>query len=175
MTPPRAGTYIYHTHWHDVAQLTSGLYGPLIVVEPGERFDPSTDKIFVIGRGGPDTFRDPIVLNGSAQPNALDLIANVRYRFRFINMTPNDSYLTISLTQEGKPVQWRAIAKDGATLPDSQARVANASRLITVGETMDFQFTPPAPAVYQLAVATPTSLPPVQKLLQVLVVSAGRP
>jgi FtsP/CotA-like multicopper oxidase with cupredoxin domain len=28
MTPPRAGTFIYHTHWHDPSQLTNGIYGP---------------------------------------------------------------------------------------------------------------------------------------------------
>ena len=48
-TPPRAGTFIYHTHWHKDAQLAGGLYGPLIVLEPGERYDPETDHIVVIG------------------------------------------------------------------------------------------------------------------------------
>ncbi|MBV8572250.1 MAG: multicopper oxidase domain-containing protein, partial [Acidobacteriaceae bacterium] len=27
ITPPRAGTFIYHTHWHDDSQLLNGLYG----------------------------------------------------------------------------------------------------------------------------------------------------
>ncbi len=40
-TPPRAGTFIYHTHWHKDEQLGGGLYGPLIVLEPGERYDPA--------------------------------------------------------------------------------------------------------------------------------------
>src|SRR5436309_12363389 len=30
--PPRAGTFIYHTHWHKDAQLSGGLYGALIVL-----------------------------------------------------------------------------------------------------------------------------------------------
>ena len=51
-TPPRAGTFIYHTHWHDDAQLAGGLYGPLVVVEPGERYDPETDHIAIIGLSG---------------------------------------------------------------------------------------------------------------------------
>ena len=34
-TPPRAGTFMYHTHLHDKVQLTSGLYGAMLVVEPG--------------------------------------------------------------------------------------------------------------------------------------------
>ena len=36
-TPPRAGTFIYHTHLHDYRQLTSGLYGPLMVREGDAR------------------------------------------------------------------------------------------------------------------------------------------
>jgi hypothetical protein len=39
-TPPRTGTFIYHTHLHD-HQLASGLYGALVVVEAGETFDPA--------------------------------------------------------------------------------------------------------------------------------------
>jgi FtsP/CotA-like multicopper oxidase with cupredoxin domain len=52
MTPPRAGTVIYHTHWHDTAQLTSGLYGPMFVIEPGQKVDPEVHKIFVLSRQG---------------------------------------------------------------------------------------------------------------------------
>ena len=35
-TPPRTGTFMYHTHMHDPRQLTSGLYGAMLVVEPDE-------------------------------------------------------------------------------------------------------------------------------------------
>ena len=56
-TPPRTGTFIYHTHLHDDRQLTSGLYGAMLVVEPGETFDEATDHVFVMGRGGPGTRR----------------------------------------------------------------------------------------------------------------------
>jgi FtsP/CotA-like multicopper oxidase with cupredoxin domain len=35
-TPPRAGTFMYHTPLNDEAQISSGLYVPLIVVEPGK-------------------------------------------------------------------------------------------------------------------------------------------
>ena len=40
MAPPRARTFIYHTHWHDPDQLENGIYGPLIVLPPGQPFDP---------------------------------------------------------------------------------------------------------------------------------------
>jgi FtsP/CotA-like multicopper oxidase with cupredoxin domain len=36
MTPPRAGSFIYHTHWHDDYQLTGGITGPLVVLPPGQ-------------------------------------------------------------------------------------------------------------------------------------------
>lgn len=142
MTPPRAGTFIYHTHWHDAGQLTSGLYGPLIVLEPGQKFDPETDKIFVISRSGPNESKDPQLLNGLAQPGPLTLKAGTRYRFRFVNIGTNDSDTSIALLEDGKPVRWRALAKDGWTLADAQATVQPSQQTITVGETYDFEFVP---------------------------------
>jgi len=53
-TPPRAGTFIYHTHFNDDVQLRSGLYGPLIVLEAGTKFDVETDHIFLISSFGLD-------------------------------------------------------------------------------------------------------------------------
>ena len=35
-TPPRAGTFMYHSHSNEIQQITSGLYGAIIVLEPGE-------------------------------------------------------------------------------------------------------------------------------------------
>ena len=173
MRPQRAGTYIYHTHWHDVAQLTSGLYGPLIVLEPGEKFDPATDKVLLIGRAGPSAYEDPILVNGSAQPDVLALTAGVRYRFRIINITPNDSYMIVAMTKDGKPSQWQAIGKDGAPLPPAQAVMQDASQVVTVGETYDFAFTPPAEGVFELSVAD-APFPPAQKVTQYVTVAAKR-
>ena len=34
MIASHAGTYIYHTHWHDAAQLTGGVHGTMIVLNP---------------------------------------------------------------------------------------------------------------------------------------------
>jgi FtsP/CotA-like multicopper oxidase with cupredoxin domain len=155
MTPPRAGTFIYHTHWHDIAQLTSGLYGPLIVVEPGQKFDPEADKVFIIGGSGPDESVYPMLLNGSAQPGPLVLKAGTRYRLRFINISPNDSDAKVSLLADSKPVQWRAIAKDGWTLPQAQATLRPAQQGITVGETRDFEFVAGQPGKLELEVAMP--------------------
>ena len=140
ITPKRAGTFIYHTHWHDPIQLSTGLYGPLIVLEPGQRFDPERDKTFIISRGGTDNATAPALLNGSVQPLAQRLEKGVKYRFRFINISDNLGDLTVSLSLEGSPLTWRPIAKDGATLPASHQRPRPAQQVIAVGETYDFEF-----------------------------------
>jgi FtsP/CotA-like multicopper oxidase with cupredoxin domain len=150
VTPPRAGTFIYHTHWNDVRQLTGGMYGALLVLEPGQNYDPTTDKVFVLGRAGVNEMHDPLVLNGSPQPGLMVLLTGQTYRFRFINITPNDAIVRTSLIRENHPAKWRAIAKDGADLPREQATVRGAVRDISVGETYDFEFATTEPGDYEL-------------------------
>ncbi len=150
MTPPRAGTFIYHTHWHNVKQLVGGLYGPLLVIEPGQAYNPDIDKIFVLGRGGPNEMKDPLVLNGSPQPPLMMLLAGKTYRFRFVNITPEDGMVTTSLMLDNRPVKWRALAKDGADLPAQQATTRDALQVISVGETYDFEVSAEKPGAYQL-------------------------
>ncbi|GAC1437291.1 MAG: hypothetical protein NVSMB58_29660 [Terriglobales bacterium] len=150
MTPPHAGTFIYHTHWNDVRQLTGGMYGALLVVEPGKHYDPATDKVFVLGRSGVNEMHDPLVVNGSPQPGLMVLLTGQTYRFRIVNITPGDAAIATSLAMENHPVKWRAIAKDGADLPQQQATVQEATKTVSVGETYDYQFTPTAPGNYEL-------------------------
>jgi manganese oxidase len=151
-TPPRAGTYIYHTHWHDDAQLSGGLYGALIVLEPGQRYDPATDHIFIAAYEGPEIpgRREPIVINGrnatvpalAPGPLPTPLRANAPNRLRLINITPGNVALTFVLTDGFAPVEWTPLAKDGADLPPSQRRSRAARQLVSVGETYDFQIQP---------------------------------
>jgi manganese oxidase len=141
-TPPRAGTFIYHTHWHNFLQLTGGLYGPLIVLRPGQTFDPETDIPVVIGLGGALDLKSPVLLNGSAQPEPLRLKAGLKYRLRFINITANGNGFHVSLLAGASPVRWRAVAKDGADLPPAQAIEQEARLVVAVGETYDFEFEP---------------------------------
>jgi len=150
MTPPRAGTFIYHSHWNDVRQLTGGMYGALLVLEPGQKYDPATDKVFVLGRSGVNEMRDPLVLNGSPQPGLMVLLTGQTYRFRMVNITPNDRLLSASLVGDGGPAKWRALAKDGADLPSLLAKEQDAVQTISVGETYDFEFAPRDPGDYKL-------------------------
>ena len=151
-TPPRAGTYIYHTHWHDEAQLSGGLYGALIVLEPGARFDPATDHVFIAAYEGPGLpgRREPIVINGRSAtvpalppgPTPTVLRANVPNRVRLINITPANVALTFVLTDGFAPVEWIPQAKDGADLPQHQRRSREARQRVSVGETYDFTIRP---------------------------------
>lgn len=152
-TPPRAGTYIYHTHWHDETQLSGGLYGALIVLEPGERYDPATDHIFIAAYEGPTVpgRREPIVINGRSSvvpalapgPTPTAIRPNTPNRLRLINITPASFALTFVLTDGFTPVQWTPLAKDGADLPQHQRRSREARQLVSVGETYDFEIQPP--------------------------------
>ena len=152
-TPPRAGTFIYHTHLHDNRQLTSGLYGALLVVEPDAAFDESVDHVFVVGRGGP-AVEAPVVIDGQAAPQAV-WSAGRRHRIRLINITPNDT-VAVSLRTAGAPVTWRALAKDGAALPSEQCAPGQATQIIGVGETYDFEYdAPPRRQTLWLEVRSP--------------------
>ena len=141
-TPPRAGTFIYHTHLNDYRQLSTGLYGPLVIVEPGRRFDPATDKVFVLSQGGPDEERDPLLVNGSAAPPVQDWKQGVTYRLRFIGITPAPD-VELSLLRGDTILAWQPIAKDGATMTARRAPTP-ALQDVNPGETFDFEFTPAA-------------------------------
>jgi FtsP/CotA-like multicopper oxidase with cupredoxin domain len=139
MTPPRAGTFIYHTHWHDDAQLAGGVYGALLVLEPGERYDAATDHIALIGLNGVlrDGEREPFALNGRASPAPILMRAGVPNRLRLINITPNNVALTAFLVDQSAPIHWKLLAKDGAAATPAESRAARQQ--IAVGETYDFE------------------------------------
>jgi len=139
-TPPRAGTFIYHTHIDDVKQMEAGLYGPLIVLPPGQTFDSTTDHVVTISMHEyPDTF--DILLNGSTRPAPLVLRAGVPNRLRIV-IIPAAGYADLVLVSDTTPVTWRALAKDGADLPAALATTRPARQSVSVGETYDFEFTP---------------------------------
>jgi FtsP/CotA-like multicopper oxidase with cupredoxin domain len=138
IVPPRAGTFIYHTHWHDSSQLTNGLYGPLIVLPEGETFNPKSDLTFVFSIGDFGTLQELALINGTPQSKTLQLQTGRKYRFRFINISTNNQGMQVSLRNAGGPVEWVKIAKDGADLPAHVSSRAQAT--ITVGETFDVEF-----------------------------------
>jgi FtsP/CotA-like multicopper oxidase with cupredoxin domain len=148
LAPPRAGTFIYHTHLHDYRQLSSGLYGPLIVTDEGETFDPATDHVIVLGRSGLSsdeasllTEPESVVINGERAPRFV-WGRGVRHRVRLINITPDDVF-SVSLQSAEGPVTWTPLTKDGAPIPAADMGAMPARQTIAVGETYDFEYEAP--------------------------------
>jgi FtsP/CotA-like multicopper oxidase with cupredoxin domain len=152
LTLPRAGTFIYHTHMNDVEQLTSGLYGGIVVLEPGRKFDPRRDHIFVAGW---DSDAEPIhlLVNGDSLPAPLELAVGVPHRFRFVNIGVAGRF-QFAIYRDSSLVEWRMLARDGAELSEVQALTAAAAVLVDVGETRDFGFVP-GPGEYRLVLGDP--------------------
>jgi FtsP/CotA-like multicopper oxidase with cupredoxin domain len=155
MTPPRAGTFIYHTHWHDDAQLVNGVYGPLIVLEPGQKYDPEHDKTFVFGLGRYPPLGTMLLINGTPEPYPMKLQKGVLYRMRLINITDNLASLRVRLVGNDAPLQWKVIAKDGADLPPAQLKSSVAEMTITVGEAYDVEYQSDHPGEVDLQVWFP--------------------
>jgi hypothetical protein len=138
------------------------LYAPLVVLEPGQTFDPETDRILMFSDGGPTEnviagpFA-PVLLNGQAKPGPIELRAGVAYRFRVIGIT-GDLPNSLAITQGDTPIEWRAVAKDGADLPPNQAVMRPARMVFDPGEIYDFQYTPSAPGELTLTYGAPPVL-----------------
>ena len=152
MTPPRAGTFIYHTHLFETAQLSRGLFGALVVMPPGKDFDPTHDHIYIMG----DTRTNGTSLNGLRALPPLQLTAGESHRLRFINITMVNAGLQMHLLgADSSTTQWMAVAKDGMDLPAHQRVMRAASQPVSIGETYDFEFTPVAPGRYLLQLRLP--------------------
>lgn len=150
LTLPRAGTFIYHTHLNDLEQLTSGLYGALVVLEPGARFDSRTDHLYTVGWDGES--RVPhLLVNGDSTLRPITIEAGARHRFRLINIGVAGN-VRFTILRDSSVVQWKPLAKDGADLPTSQTTARRATQNLAVGETYDFELVSPEPGSYALLV-----------------------
>jgi FtsP/CotA-like multicopper oxidase with cupredoxin domain len=145
-TPPRAGTFMYHSHFDEFGQIASGLYGAIVVVDHGQQYDGYTDRVLLVSDDGPtlNVLAGPFpraLLNGQSQPKPIELEMGVTYRLRLINIR-TDYPASVAMLEGGQPLQWRVIAKDGADLPASQVRVGPSQMLFAAGEIYDVEFTP---------------------------------
>jgi FtsP/CotA-like multicopper oxidase with cupredoxin domain len=150
-TPPRAGTFIYHTHVDDINQLIGGLYGPLIVLEPGQTWNENTDHVFAIGQAP-----DWTVVNGSPGMAPLRLKAGVPHRLRFLSMTLDDE-TDIALARADSVVHWKPIAKDAIPVSAADSKLRPARLHFGPGETYDFEFTP-RPGAYEMRIYSFTNV-----------------
>jgi hypothetical protein len=130
-------------------QLVQGMFGAFLVMEPGERYDPEHDRVFVIGGQVEGDY--PVTINGDRQPPPMTFQAGKTYRLRFVQITMGQA-TDIALTVGGSPVRWRAVAKDGADLPNALRLDSDAAFMSNTGQTFDFIWTPTEPGDVTLSV-----------------------
>ncbi|MBK5188349.1 MAG: multicopper oxidase domain-containing protein [Gemmatimonadaceae bacterium] len=164
LTPPRAGTFIYHTHADDLTQLTGGLYGALLVLPAHTTRDPAERVLIFSDSTAPD-MRDtpPSLINGSSAPAPIEMCAGTTHRIRFIGISAVTGR-RIRLLDDTTLVAWRMLAKDGQDLPLVQQVVKPAAARLATGETMDVAFTPPHPGEYTLEVTSLYGAPRVARM-----------
>jgi FtsP/CotA-like multicopper oxidase with cupredoxin domain len=150
---PRAGTFIYHTHLNDIDQVINGAIGPMVVLEPGQAYDPARDHVYLSGWNGPPTRAGiGLQVNGdSSSSPSRELAAGVTHRFRLLNLGPANS-VRYELRRDTTLAHWQALARDGADLPPALRVVQPARRSVAVGQTFDFALTP-EPGVFELTAA----------------------
>ncbi|MFL5519836.1 MAG: multicopper oxidase domain-containing protein [Gemmatimonadales bacterium] len=137
-TPPRSGTFIYHTHAHELEQMAQGLVGALLVVEPGTRPDPAREATLLMSADGPPSEHARGWVNGSWTPAPIVVPAGRPFRLRLINIHP-DVRLRTRLVRDSTPLTWRLLATDGADLPALQATARAADWLSGPGMTQDVE------------------------------------
>ncbi|MBC7894401.1 MAG: multicopper oxidase domain-containing protein [Cytophagaceae bacterium] len=157
-TPPRVGTFMYHSHFNEFEQIASGMVGAIVVKEPGEPLDATTDRVMLFSDDGPTTnvIRGPFAqarLNGHKGPYTIDVEAGRTHRLRLINIR-TDYTMKVSLLDGAQPTTWRLVAKDGADLPEAQATMRPSQLVLAPGEIYDVEFTPTAPGDLRLEYLT---------------------
>ncbi len=152
LTLMRPGTYIYHSHFNDVHQIASGLYGPMIVLGENQSYDPKTDHVYTVGYRTSDIKSfDDVVLNGTSQQPPQNARVGETHRLRLINIQPAGD-IKIKMQLDSVPFPIKFVAKDGTDLPAIQQLFLKESPFYGVGETADFEFKPLKAGVYDLQV-----------------------
>jgi FtsP/CotA-like multicopper oxidase with cupredoxin domain len=152
-TPPRSGTYPYHSHFNDRHQMLAGMYGALIVTD-GPR-DLTHDHLIVAGGGGPELERKAesfyALVNGRRFPRPLRLTVGETHRLRIVSVHP-DWRIAFTLQNDSSLARWRPIAKDGADLPAAMRMPRAAHVEMGPGQTADFTFTPTRPGTWRMEI-----------------------
>lgn len=134
VTPRRAGSYMYHTHFNSVYQQANGLYGPLIVLDSGAVWNPARDCVFIVG----DLMGGKLVMNGGPTDSAMVLHTGTPYRFRLMNMTIVNPGIRFKFVRHGAALTWTPIAKDAYPVEASLRVPTVARQPVSIGETYDF-------------------------------------
>ena len=159
-TPPRAGTFMYHSHANEMQQISSGLYGAIIVREPGTTADSRSDRLLMLSDDGPTLSligrSPPILMNGREHPDTMQIRAGRPTLVRLINIR-TESTTDLRLEQDGHSVPWRIVAKDGMPLPAMQRQLRPAALRTAPGEIYDIELAPRHAGVMALTYASDVS------------------
>lgn len=152
-TPPRTGTFPYHSHLHELRQIGSGMYGAIIVTDAPR--DTTRDHLVVAGGGGLPVFHKEVphflLVNGRVNPRPLQMTVGDTNRVRIVSIHA-DFALNFRLGNDSTTVRWTPLAVDGADLPPALRTTGLARVRMGPGETADFLFVPSHPGQLQLEV-----------------------
>jgi len=152
-TPPRSGTFPYHSHLHEMRQIGSGMYGAIIVSDAPR--DTTRDHLVVAGGGGLPVFYKQapnfLLVNGSTAPRPLRMTVGDTNRIRIVSIHA-DEVLHFRFGTETNVVRWKPLARDGADLPPALRTPAVALMTMGPGETADFTYVPTQPGRMMLEV-----------------------
>jgi FtsP/CotA-like multicopper oxidase with cupredoxin domain len=152
-TPPRSGTFPYHSHLHEMRQIGSGMYGAIIVSDAPR--DTTRDHVIVAGGGGLPVFyrQGPsfLLVNGRVFPRALHMTVGDTNRVRIVSIHA-DEILHFRFGTETQAARWKPLAQDGADLPVALRAAKPAVLSMGPGETADFTYVPTQPGSMMLEV-----------------------
>ena len=152
-TPPRSGTFPYHSHLNELRQIGSGMYGAILVTD-GPR-DTTRDHVIVAGGGGVPMFHKTgptfLLVNGRAFPRPIHMTVGDTNRLRIVSIH-SDEILAFRLADDSTVVRWSPLARDGADLPPSLRRSTLARIEMGPGQTADFLYVPDRPGELALEV-----------------------
>lgn len=142
-TPPRSGTFPYHSHLHELRQIGSGMYGAIIVTDAPR--DTTHDHVVVAGGGGLQVFSKDgpsfLLVNGRERPRPIRMTVGDTHRLRIVSIHA-DNILRFRLGTDTTVAQWTPIARDGADLPPALQGARAATVEMGPGETGDFTYVP---------------------------------
>ena len=157
-TPPRSGTFPYHSHLNELRQIGSGMYGALIVTDAPR--DTARDHIIVAGGGGVPVFHKMgpafLLVNGRLNPRPIRMTLGDTNRVRIVSIH-SDEILKFRLGNDSTVARWTPLARDGADLPPALRRAEVATIAMGPGQTADFAYVPDREGEMQLEVWIATS------------------
>jgi len=161
-TPPRAGTFMYHSHVDEVREQLAGLEGALIVRDPGVAQSADDHAFFL--KGVRNDAAHPLEVNGETNPDTVVLHVGRPARLRLLILATAAPVPLVWLTarpdstfagvKDTMVTRWLPLAKDGFDLPTAAQAPRLARQVVSMGETYDFEYTPRQKGTLRLEIRT---------------------